>query len=106
MDYLDPDSINGLNLYAYCNNNPIMYSDPTGHFAISTLLIGFAVSSLVTWGLSEIFGAQIAGGIGSVTGGATTISTGISLCAFGPWGNCSRSCTYGSWKLNNCFWCK
>lgn len=37
-------------------------------------------------GLSEIFGAQIAGGIGSVTGGATAISTGISLCAFGPWG--------------------
>ena len=38
------------------------------------------------WGVSELFGAQIAGGIGSVTGGATAISTGISLCAFGPWG--------------------
>lgn len=36
-----------------------MYADPTGHFAISTFLIGLAVSSLVTWGLSEIFGAQI-----------------------------------------------
>ena len=31
IEYLDPQSINGLNLYAYCMNNPIMYSDPSGH---------------------------------------------------------------------------
>ena len=30
-DYLDYESINGLNLYAYCLNNPVMYCDPTGH---------------------------------------------------------------------------
>ena len=33
-----------------------------------------------------MFGSQIAGGIGSISGGATAISTGISLCALGPWG--------------------
>ena len=32
VEYLDPSSVNGLNLYAYCGNNPVMYSDPTGHF--------------------------------------------------------------------------
>ena len=31
VEYLDPESINGLNLYAYCGNNPVMYSDPSGH---------------------------------------------------------------------------
>jgi len=31
MEYLDPESINGLNLYAYCGNDPVMYSDPSGH---------------------------------------------------------------------------
>ena len=31
VDYLDPESINGLNLYCYCMNNPIMYADPSGH---------------------------------------------------------------------------
>ena len=25
ISYLDPDTINGLNLYAYCGNNPVWY---------------------------------------------------------------------------------
>ncbi len=63
-----------------------MYSDGSGHFAISAFLISLAVGSLISWGVSEIFGAQIAGGIGSAVGGGTAISTGISLLAFGPVG--------------------
>ena len=31
--------INGLNLYMYCNNNPIMYVDPSGCFALTTIII-------------------------------------------------------------------
>ena len=85
VDYLDPESINGLNLYVYCNNDPVNYYDPSGHSALVALGI-FALSSLAMWGVSELFGSQIAGGIGSIGGGATAISTGISLCAFGPWG--------------------
>ena len=84
--YLNPESVNGLNLYAYCNNDPVNYADPSGNSVIASLLIGFAISSLIGWGLSQMFGSQIAGGIGSISGGATAISTGISLCALGPWG--------------------
>lgn len=29
--YLNPNATNGLNLYAYCNNNPVMRVDPTGN---------------------------------------------------------------------------
>ena len=32
-DYLKPDTIGGVDLYAYCNNNPVMYVDPTGYLA-------------------------------------------------------------------------
>ncbi len=31
VGYLNPQSINGLNLFAYCNNNPVMYSDGSGY---------------------------------------------------------------------------
>ena len=30
IDYLDPESINGLNIYVYCGNNPVMNVDPSG----------------------------------------------------------------------------
>ena len=30
IEYADPETINGLNLYAYCGNNPVMAIDPNG----------------------------------------------------------------------------
>ena len=45
----DSDGPIGYNMFAYCNNNPVMYSDPTGHlpfFAI-TAAIGAAVGAVV-----------------------------------------------------------
>ena len=83
IDYLDHQSINGLNLYCYCHNNPIMYYDPSGHVAISVglLIAGFVIgalvgtaSSIVTQGLTEGFdninGWQVLldGTIGGVSG--------------------------------------
>jgi len=57
LSYLDPDSINGLNLYAYCRNNPVMCVDPNGHLAISIgllMLIGFVVGAAIGAGSSAI----------------------------------------------------
>ena len=55
--YLDPESVNGLNLYAYCNNDPVNYADPSGNFAIS---IGFLVASMA---IGAVIGAGVSGGI-------------------------------------------
>ena len=33
----------GFNMYAYCSNNPVMGYDPTGEFALTTLLVGAAI---------------------------------------------------------------
>ena len=50
LDYLDPSAVGGLNLYAYCGNNPIMYVDPEGHSFLLACLIIFAVIGLVLGG--------------------------------------------------------
>ena len=42
-----------LNMYAYCNNNPIMYTDETGE-SITALLIGLGVAFLIGAGTSLV----------------------------------------------------
>ncbi|MBE6697036.1 MAG: RHS repeat-associated core domain-containing protein [Ruminococcaceae bacterium] len=50
--YLDPEIESGLNLYCYCNDDPVNYADPSGYIAISTIIIGclaaFAVGSAIS----------------------------------------------------------
>ena len=56
IEYLESKSINGLNLYAYCGNDPVMNVDNSGHLAISA----FAVSLLIGIGIGAAFGASAA----------------------------------------------
>ena len=44
IEYLDPESINGLNLFCYCENNPVNMYDHDGHMTQwAQWLIGGAV---------------------------------------------------------------
>ena len=80
--YLDPENVNGLNLYCYCGNDPVNFVDPSGHLALSTVILiiaGIAVVNTISnaiigdlmdipivydFSLSLGLGAGIAGKIG------------------------------------------
>lgn len=49
--YLDPETPNGLNLYAYCYNDPVNYADPSGHSAFLIAMSILAVAGLITTGI-------------------------------------------------------
>ena len=36
------------NMYAYCNNNPIMNADPNGHLALISFIIGVVATAIIT----------------------------------------------------------
>ncbi len=55
IEYLDPETIGGLNLFSYCNNNPVTYADPKGNapWLIIGLIVVFAVIGGILGGLSK-----------------------------------------------------
>ena len=55
--YLDHDTPNGLNLYAYCNNDPVNYSDPSGNSVIGVLVGAFIWGAIV--GAAVSVGTQL-----------------------------------------------
>jgi len=87
IGYLDPESINGLNLYACCLDNPILYSDDSGCSIIVSLLIAAGIGALIggiTGAISGIATGQTGWAlVGSILGGAITGGILGSVTALG-----------------------
>ncbi len=66
-NYADPSTANGLNLYAYCGNNPVMYSDPTGEFWLTCLILVEA-GGLLGGALGGFLGGSIINGLATDSG--------------------------------------
>ena len=102
IEYLDPSNINGMNLYAYCNNDSVNKIDPSGHFAISLTVLGLIIGAVVGataggvvaydvakksgaegwelagWTMLGIVGGGVVGGaLGAGAGALATKATGI-----------------------------
>lgn len=95
VTYADAETLQGLNLYAYCGNNPIMRIDPTGHMpkwlkwmlvgalavaAVAAIAVGTVMTGgglLIGAGVGVLAGGAIGGGIAAATG--NDIAGGILL---------------------------
>ena len=88
VSYLEPETIGGINPYAYCLNDPVNNIDPSGHFVASLIIsiaIGASLSALSS-ALGQLMTTREVNGIGGVIGqfamqGALSVGEALSLSA-------------------------
>ncbi len=87
IDYLgDGEELHNYNLFAYCGNNPVMYSDPTGHSILCAIALAglgltlcglfFNNNVLTATGLLCVGGAALVSGVSAISG---ALASGAAL---------------------------
>ncbi|MBW2005045.1 MAG: RHS domain-containing protein [Deltaproteobacteria bacterium] len=86
--YVEPDQIGlrgGINMYAYCMNNPVNLADPSGQFGLAGAAIG-AISGGIAGFVAgaqagNIWAGVVGGAAGGIVGG---IAGGVGAFGFSP----------------------
>ncbi|MBQ9108384.1 MAG: RHS repeat-associated core domain-containing protein [Clostridia bacterium] len=87
LSYINPETAHGLNLYAYCGNDPVNFTDPSGHLPewLAWLISGAAIVSgivLCAFGVGGVLGGLLIGaGAGSIINGYTSKANGGDFTA-------------------------
>ena len=87
INYLDSETINGVNLYAYCMNNPVMCSDSSGHMPkwlgnVLTgigIVVGTALFVAAIVASAGTVGALVGVGAAAIGLSTTAVSTAITV---------------------------
>ena len=86
-EYIDPETPNGLNLYAYCYNDPVNYADPSGHAPewLKNLLTGVGIVIGTALFVTAIIasagtvGALVGVGAAAIGLSTTAVSTAVTI---------------------------
>lgn len=85
-DNLSPFAEGGINTYLYCHNDPINFSDPSGHLNIGKIFWGIVgiiagvagiIFAVPTGGSSLLLAAGVIGGVSGIVGGSLQIASGV-----------------------------
>ena len=92
VNYLEPESIHGLNLYAYCNNNPVMFADPSGYWVetvFDLFSLGVSIVEVIINPYDPLNWAGLAGdaldlipfvtGVGETVRGVKVVAKGVDM---------------------------
>ena len=102
------DGFGGYNLYAYCNNNPVLYADPTGHSIILACVIigaiiggavgGYLASNSSKEKTGSVKTGDVVGGVigGAVVGGVAGLGAGALVSTIGAYATGTLTTTAAS----------
>jgi len=95
VDFIDPYSFFGFNLYAYCKNNPVNYFDESGHMPMLLLFGGLLFGTIAAsvfniakqmiqndWDFSTLDWGSVVNS--AIVGGALGLSLAFGIAYLGP----------------------